>query len=259
VWQPAFFTLLPFLSVAGIAIACVSIYSQAFLIKQWCALCIGMAAILALQGVQSFFLIRILYPASVFFFSLILFSLSLILFPVKLLVKNILSAGPRLSELKKWKSNFDLFVLQLKNGKTVDTTVWENDLLIGDVHSPVLITVVCNPFCHPCAAAHKQLEEMLNHFQGKIAVQLRLLCNPEIEKDKRTAAVRSLLQKALQINNDELQCMLADWFEWMDHEKWNHKWKPDERLGVDHLVNKHRAWIKEAGVNHTPACPEDMV
>ena len=101
----------------------------------------------------------------------------------------------QLSQLKKWKTDAGLFITQWKNEPACDTTIWQNDLVLGDPAAPLLITIACNPYCGPCAKAHMQLDDLLHRFADKVKVQIRLLCNAEVETDMRTIAVKASLQK----------------------------------------------------------------
>ena len=240
----------------GIAIAALSIYTQAAILKQWCALYLGIVAVLVLQTIISF----TAYSGAINYRDLLLFcvllsALSVPLLSVKQLIKTNSTNKIKLAELKKWKLDGNLFISQWQQEQEVDTTIWQNDLLLGHLDAPLQITVACNPYCGPCAKAHKQLDELLVRFDGKLKVQVRFLCRAEDESDKLTIAVKAILQKAVEIkNNTELQQMLTDWFKWMDEDKWRNKWHHSspfgEWLGVRLL--QHSKWIKESHIAFTP-------
>lgn len=262
------FSLLPYLALAGIAIVAVSIYTQAIILKQWCALCLGIAGVLTLQVIVSFFIISGVSFNSVALFAFIILLLTVILIPIKTLAKNNIAAKPKLAELKKWKADAGLFMALIEKEQTIDTAIWQNDLLIGNPDAALLITVACNPYCGPCATAHEKLDELLHKFNGRLKVQLRLLCNPENETDKRTIVVKAILQKANSItDNNELKQLLTDWFSWMDYEKWNEKWgiKLMQSIAqpvmfpfplisgeIEEAVLKHTDWMDENNITHTP-------
>lgn len=247
------FSFLPFVAIAGLLLTGVSIYIQAVTLKQWCALCIGIAGTLALQAIISFFLIDTLTLDSVLLFACTYLFLMGILIPVKSLIKSITAAKPELTTFKKWKADPGLFITQWKQEQQVDTTIWKNDLVIGDKDAPIMITVACNPYCAPCAGAHAQLDEMLERFTGKLKVQLRLLCDPENEKDSRTIAVKAMLQQAVvSRSSGELQQMLTDWFKWMNYEKWTLKWNTNNDFSISRQLQQHTAWIADNNITHTP-------
>jgi uncharacterized membrane protein/protein-disulfide isomerase len=255
---PALLQSIFLLAYAGIAIAAWSIYTQAVKLKQWCALCLGVAFVLILQTA-----LALIFPNSklliansfaiIAAFPLLIILLSAILLPIKQLIKTNNTNQQKLAELKKWKTDAGLFINQWQQEQQVDTTIWQNDLVIGNIDAPILITVACNPYCEPCSKAHMQLDDLLHRFAGKVKVQIRLLCSIENEADKRTIAVKAILQKAEAVNNNtELQQMLTDWFEWMDFEKWNAKWKTENNVEETGKLKLHNKWIEESTIQFTP-------
>ena len=175
------------------------------------------------------------------------------LYPIKQLIKTNKSNQQKLAELKKWKTDAHLFVTQWQQEQQVDTTIWINDLFMGNPDAPLLITVACNPYCGPCAKAHEQIDGMLEKFEGKLAVQIRLLCNPKNENDQRAIAVKAILRQAAVLSEKkEIQQMLTDWFKWMDYEKWSNKWNDDESIQVHDAMNRHADWLNESNIAFTP-------
>ncbi len=186
--------------------------------------------------------------------------------PVKTLIKTNHTNSQKLTELKKWKADAGLFTTLWRQEKAVDNTIWPNDLVIGNPNAPLLITVACNPNCGPCAKAHKQLDDLLHRFAGKVKVQVRLLCNAADKTDKTdklTKAVKAILQRAATVkNNAELQQMLTDWFEWMDFERWNVKYSqkstahssifPPPLEEIEEVLVQHSKWVEESGIQFTP-------
>ncbi len=251
------------IAFVGIAITVWSIYTQAIKVKEWCALCLCIVAVLVGQITIASYLqfnnkltsltpnSQLLIPLTVFAITLLL--LTIIYLPIKQLIKTNTKNKQELSSFKKWKTDASLFLAQWEKEPSCDNTIWENDLLIGNADAPIRITVACNPYCGPCASAHKKLDELVEKHAGKISVQLRLLCNPANAVDKRTIATKAILQQADVLNsNGELKAMLSDWFEWMNYEKWNAKWKMQKNTDVTNILQKHEVWNNEAGITHTP-------
>jgi hypothetical protein len=119
--------------------------------------------------------------------------------------------------------------------------------------APLQITVACNPYCGPCASSHRQLEELLHRYPDQLKIQLRLLCRPEDAGDSRTTAVIAILQKATTVeNNEELQQLFTDWFQYMDFDKWVNKWKPDTNINVDQQLKQHSLWVEQSNIAWTP-------
>ena len=246
------------IALGSVVIAAWSIYTQAIKLKQWCALCLGIVAVLVLQTGVALLIINLQFLnlislQSFLFFILLIAVLTFALLPLKGLIQTNKTNQHKLAELKKWKTDAGLFITQWQQEQKVDTTIWENDLVLGNPDAPILITVACNPYCGPCAKAHTQVEELMHHYNGKVKVQIRLLCNAEDKNHKQTIAVRAILQKVVTCkNNNELEDMFTDWFMWMDLEKWIVKWQPDNSIAVNEKLKEHNNWIKENNIIATP-------
>lgn len=244
------------IAFAGIAAAAWSIYTQAIKLKEWCALCLCIAAVLLGQIIIASYIyysneFETLIPLTAFAATILL--LTIIYLPIKQLIKTNGKNKQELASFKKWKTDASLFMTQWEKEPTCDNTIWENDLLLGNADAPIRITVACNPYCGPCAKAHKELDELVEKSRGKVSVQVRLLCNAKNENDSRTIATIAILQQAqIMKTNNELQTMLSDWFEWMDYEKWNAKWKTDNNIEVKKVLTMHEEWNGETGITHTP-------
>jgi uncharacterized membrane protein len=244
------------IAFAGIAVAAWSIYTQAVKLKEWCALCLCIVAVLLGQIVTAFMQFDVVNFAvyePYLFFAIATALLTIAYLPIKQLIKTNNKNKQELASFKKWKTDASLFMAQWEKEPSCNNIIWENDLLIGNADAPIRITVACNPYCAPCAKAHKELDKLIERYPSKISVQVRLLCNPTNAEDKRTIAVKAIMQQAVVLKtNNELQAMLADWFEWMDYEKWSGKWKDNNNIDVTSALLKHEVWNSETGVTHTP-------
>jgi uncharacterized membrane protein len=240
------------LSLAGIAVAAWSLISQKFIVKQWCALCIGLAAVLLLQFATA--LVDVPTAVNIkaglaYFISLLVF-LFLVIAPVKRLLKTSINQKPLQQQLKKWKQDANVFMGLWQQQPMVDCNPWEHELQIGNPNAPMHILVACNPYCGPCAVAHKKLDDLLEKYSDKLGVSIRFSINAKKAEDSRTRAVQLLLQNHLQ--NGNTTEALTDWFTWMNEEKWKAKYNPDETIDVSHLLLQHDEWAKDAGITYTP-------
>jgi uncharacterized membrane protein/thiol-disulfide isomerase/thioredoxin len=254
------------IAFAGIAVATWSIYTQAVKVKEWCPLCLTIVAVLLGQiiiATYKFYSLtnnelagittnsQSLIPYIAFAITTII--LTIIYLPIKQLIKTNRKNKQQLASFKKWKTDANLFIAQLEKESPCDNTIWENDLLIGNANAPIRITVACNPYCGPCAVAHKKLDALVEKYPNKISVQVRLLCNAANAEDKRTIATKAILQQAKIIkDNTELKAMLTDWFEWMDYGKWSGKWKMKDDIDVSNELVLHENWNNGTSITHTP-------
>jgi len=248
------------LAVAGIAIAALSIFTQAAILKQWCALCLGIVAALISQGILAFILLdkdwkllSINLITQFLLYAILCCFLYFIFSPLKELLKAVSLSRQKLAELKKWKTDINIFKSLLHQEQQVDISIWANDIILGNAVAPVTITVACNLYCGPCAKTHDQLDNLLHRFAGIVKVQVRLLYNTRDDTDKLTIASLAILQKtgALESNSD-LKQMFTDWFEWMDVDKWETKWLPDKTINIKSRLNDHAKWIEQSKIQFTP-------
>lgn len=246
------------ISLSGLFVAIWSIYTQAIIIKQWCALCLVIVATLFVQFIISS---SLLLSSSTFLLTvssmLVLLGIgtigAIILLPIKNLLKMVYKYELASKELKKWKIDADLFIAQWEKEQFVDTTIWENDLIVGNPDAPIRITVACNPYCGPCAKTHIQLDRILERYKSAVCIQMRFLFNDLKKDDKKTMAVENILRKSLELNNEmELQSMLTDWFLHMNYEVWSVKWAPLNTFNVNTLMNLHTRWIEASRITYTP-------
>ncbi len=190
-------------------------------------------------------------PFLLFILSTIL--LTIIYLPIKQLIKTNSKNKQELASFKKWKTDASLFMAQWEKEPTCDNTIWENDLLIGNADAPIRITVACNPYCGPCAKAHKELDKLVEKYSGKVSVQIRMLCRSEDKNNNTTIAVKAILQNANNLkSNTELKNMLTDWFDWMNYKQWNAKWNTKNDCDVTSTIKKHDNWMDNNHIKYTP-------
>ena len=245
------------IAFAGIIAAAWSIYTQGVKIKKWCAICICIASVLTLQFFTAFVysfnfagsFSLVSYPV----IAVVMAALAMVFFPVKKLIKINRTSTQELLVFKKWKRDASLFLLQLVNEPFVNTNFWGNDIILGNRNAPLCITIACNPYCTPCAKSHKMLDDILDKYPGKVNAQVKLMYYPSDPNNLVCIASKTILQQAMLLkDNNSKKEMLADWFEWMDMDKWQQKWKPGAETDISALLNQHANWMEENNITHTP-------
>lgn len=253
------------ISISGIVLIAWSFYSQAVVVKEWCAICLGIVAALAAQLVITAVFIITTTSITSFAealtlngftqFACIFAALALGIYPIKQFIARHTRLQQQSTELKKWKTDASVFVSQWKNEAAVNNDTWENDLVIGNPDAPLQITVACNPYCGPCAKAHEKLDELVTIYTDALSVKIRLLFRQDIAGDTLTTAATQVFKLAgSDISHREKQAMLTDWFAMMNLEKWMVKWntKIDSTKNVDETLNQHSNWINASDIMFTP-------
>ena len=207
VFFPALYNAVLMGSIAGLPVAAWSFYTQAVKVKQWCALCLGIVIVLLLQFTVAVLAIdgRQSFPSeyAVLFYSAFGLLTALFIYPIKQLLETNYANQTKTVELNKWRMDADLFLAQWSNSRSVDTSNGDNEILLGNSFAPLKITVACNPYCGPCATAHKKLDNMLQKFDETLQVQVKFLCDSTNEKDFRSIAVKAILEKSKEIPKHE--------------------------------------------------------
>lgn len=247
------------MSLFGLPVLLVSIFLQKFTIKQWCILCLLLDVVLFVQFLLGIFeLTSIGIPFSANFDQLLLFAIVFVLLwillsPIKKLLAKNKQYLSSLREFNKWKSDPDLFIKQLQDEVSTEILFLEKDLIIGNPSSPILLTIACNPYCKPCAIAHKQLDNLLEKHSEYISIQMRFLWDSTREDDRRLKAVKAILKAAENAKSSiEIRQIMNDWFEYMDLDKWQKMWPIQEDTDIESKLKIHNDWIKASSVIYTP-------
>ena len=95
------------------------------------------------------------------------------------------------------------------------------------------------------------MQEIIN--SRDIGVTVRFTIKTKDPADKKTQAVKYLLQLLHQSNPVQKREALHDWFVLMSHEKFADEHPlPDCPVDVTGLLAKHEQWAKDAGIQFTP-------
>jgi uncharacterized membrane protein len=245
------------ISFLGLPIIFWSLYTQFFKVKEWCVLCLLIIVFLA---------IHIIIAANIDYANFIINNksfgcvaltgllLMILIIPIKRAFQSVSDSKPKIAELRKWKSDSNLFLsFWEKEPKIVDDVLWENEVTYGNPNSPIKITMACNPYCGPCAQTHKQINELFGRFESQIQIKIRFFFYPDIQGNVIESAVESILQRATTItSSEEMKEMIHDWYTIYDIDKWKSIWKPDSSIDVKSLMQKHNRWIIENHIVYTP-------
>ena len=59
----------------------------------------------------------------------------------------------------------NIFVASLQIQKQIDYCPNSNEMVFGSTYEPLQVLTVCQPYCNPCAIAHKQLAKLLSIYK----------------------------------------------------------------------------------------------
>lgn len=259
-------SLLAVLSCAAVPFTLFSLYYQWRVVKKWCTLCLLTVGVLWLQFAL---LLPVTVPAPLISGSLSKGELSNISFNTisftafmfsavaagwLLVIKPALQKNKELTDknfsLLRFKNNPDVFKAFLKQQRKVDTAPFANDLQLRNPDAAVQIVVACNPYCGPCATAHKILHTLAE--ATDIGLTIRLSVNAENNEDKRTAATAYIMQVVNNMGADFKRKVLHDWYALMDLEKFREKYPLQKEANMQQQLQEHEDWNKKADITFTP-------
>lgn len=243
-------------SLLAIPVTVLSVFYQAFFIKQFCRICLGIIVVL-------WFHCALLFPAfsltNVKLFDLILVvSFIGIVLSLSISVKQNYMSRRSLQgdviRLSRFKRDASVFIWRLENSKRVDTTSFENEIYLGNPQSKIDFLIVCNPYCGACTYAHTLLTEILNVHREDICIRVRFAVNNGKDSENLTAT-KYLMQLLTDKDTSPLQNekILHDWFLMTDIDAFSKKYPLTVVNDIhQHLVD-HEQWTRNAEVSFTPS------
>ncbi|TYP76087.1 vitamin K epoxide reductase family protein [Aquimarina intermedia] len=242
-------------SLLGFPFILYSLYSQQFIIKQWCMLCLGISAITVLLS-------GILFLNYAFHFNLDdLLALTLISSVISLIylnLKNYIKENRTLKtnnlKLHKFKRNPELFEQLLFKSSPVQQQTFNHEIILGNPKAPFAITSLTNPLCGFCKAAFESYIKVLKASGENLKIIVRMPVNTE----KIEAPASRIAYRLLEIYEKEGQKgfieAYANWFENRTIETWSKKYGlPEFTAQHTELLNKQKEWATKNNLNYTPA------
>lgn len=247
------------ISLLAFPITLLSLFYQKFVIKSWCRLCLLIVGVLWAQAALSIAYTRHIGSATtvvtgIFYYSIVALLLGSVLLVLKTLGKQFLqykSEQPKLLALKRNPKIFYPYLLQQAQMKT--NVPQSAALILGNPHAPVIITAACNPYCNPCAAAHKVLDEILDNHSDDVAIHIWFAVDAKELGDERTVAAEYLIACYQEAESAaKQQQLIHDWFTWMDINKFMQRYPLSQPERYEQLLSEHITWAVDNRISKTP-------
>lgn len=252
----SFFTLI-ILSL-GFPVLIFSLYQQAVIIKQWCGLCLGIATILAGQGIW----VATHLTAFTFSFTYTLQALFLlaVVYAVWLHVKPLLIDELKLRQTEeaflRFKRDENLFTsLLYKEALPHNHLIKEEHRIsYGAAHPVIEINAATNPLCGFCTGAFTTYDKLLHSHAGKIRINF-IFNVPFEQKDNPATQIAVKWLEIYRNAPEEALEAMRNWFKMRDVEAWQRHYGITEREdeAITTLLKAHRQWCMENGITYTPA------
>lgn len=231
-----------------------SVAYQAFVVKAWCRLCLGVQVVLWLSALLGYFVWQH-QPLTLGVEQLPLAAAGFLLATLGYMAVHAWLEERRRArrldrENRRFKRSPEVFRALLDQQPVVDTQRLPDELILGSPDAPITLTVVSNPYCPPCTEAHPVLERILNRFPGGVKVVLRFTGNPYDEADRHNQAARHLISLARRADR---ATAVHDWYATKDYAAWSARYPADPDVDAARLHRLHLAWCERAGVEYTPS------
>ncbi len=234
---------LTIVSLTALPYTVFSVYYQWQIVKKWCTLCLVIQAVLVLEFIV-LFNNNSLTISSINSVYLLIISL---LLPTTLwaFIKPSLEKARTLPDLERsvmnFKYNTNLFTNHLENQRYAHTGV--SNITAGNSEASVLITMVSNPFCGPCAKAHEALEKLLEGYADYIKVEYIFTGNKQSEE---------MIKHLCSLPEGKQDEALHDWYKTINYEKWSAKYPIEISQDAENQLLEYREWSNQNQISHTP-------
>jgi uncharacterized membrane protein len=245
--------VLAVLSICSVAYVPFSLGYQWLKIKMWCALCLAVQAVLVINaGV----LLSYSDEASRIFSNpngiYIVVAVFAVVTAIWLFVKPLLSRNAEVGRLKKdvsrFKNDTDLFQKLLHTSKKVEVFELPHEVRIGNTQAPLHLVMATNPYCKPCANAHKLLESLIAQSPDRVYVTLRFTADPDDLENKAGIVAKHFIS----LRPSQHQEALRDWFQINDYETWAARYPAVITGDAISILREHHNWCSWVNVTHTP-------
>lgn len=247
--------ILLILSLAGIPFIIYSIYSQAFIIKKWCVICLAIGSIsLALAGIAILnfpFDTDISKTIASFITISSLFTLAYLFTKEKIKDNNLFKAeNLKLNQFKRDEEIYS-YLMNISE-KVKETTPIPNEIILGNPNAAFKITSVTNPMCGHCKKAFKAYARVIKSMGDQLQIVIRLSVKDDFNNKSTQVALR-LLEIYHKQGTDKFIDVYTDWFTDKTHSRWIKKYGlPQNDTNNLDILKKQTEWIKANHLYYTP-------
>lgn len=232
-----------------------SVWYQKFRAKQWCMLCLLVQALLWCIAAIGFILAGIHTPplgsadvllaGGIYVFAYLGISL---LLPVFTKAKQ---QEREVQQINSLKMKERVFSALLKEQPHYEVDRSTSQIVFGNPEAGLLITILSNPHCYPCAKMHKRVEKLLKECPDDLCVQYVF---SSFGQEYQSSSV---FLTAVYLNNtiEFVREVYDEWFTSgsMQKERFFTRYlqnTSDEKVREE--VQRHEAWIEKTKLHVTP-------
>lgn len=234
-----------------------SISYQAFVVKKYCPLCLGVMSMLLAEAILFITFYHFSFELPALFSVLLLISVLSVVVYAWAVIKPYLTNRKKLFDFETQYLHLkrNPFVINsiLAEGADYDIASIPNPVKITDHESGIVITEIINPYCKPCEKAFRKTEQLINETNGQCPViQFAFFTQTEDKNNVMTKTAMHMLALSEISAPKQMQQILSDWFGMMDYEKWSIKYPVE--INESHLdaLKNHVKWVTDHNIEGTP-------
>ena len=251
---PGLIPYLALLNIGSLPFSAWSIWYQKIKARQWCPLCLLALVLLWTTFVLtlSFGYLRI---PEIGWYEL---GLVAVIYITPLVIINKLipvlaernKAEQIVQEMNSIKANEAVFETLLKQQPRFPVTREVSGILLGNTDAPMLVTILTNPHCNPCAKMHERVSELLKYTEHICVQYVFTAFRKELEVSNRF-----LIAAYLQKDKEERERIYTEWFEKGKYKKETFflenkiNWSEGE---IEKEFERHESWKKLTRQRSTP-------
>ncbi len=251
-----FTSILIFPSLLSIPIILYALYSQAFVIKKWCAICLTISAITI--GMAAIALFKLNFEFDIAALAQFITITTIITLGYTLLKEKLVESKAQKSEnitLNRFKRDTQIFnYLFSKSEKIENQKTITNEIIIGNPNAKLKIISVTNPMCGYCKNAFEAYARTVKSLGDNIQIAIRLKVQPTQLDNPATQISLRLLEIFHEQGADSFIKAYTAWFENRTHTVWmkNYGAPSNEPKYIEVLQNQSN-WADENNLYYTPA------
>ena len=242
-------------TLLSIPIVLYSVGIQAFSLKQWCPLCLGIVGVLIGLATTSF------VTTEAFTYQLSYFSKGLMILGVVYLswvyLKSLVQKSTELQQVTtdylKFKRNEDLFssLLTKKKLSGILDLDEEAEIVFGNPDADLTLTTVTNPTCGYCTDSFRVLDNLLKTHGAHFKLRMIFMVNTQSADDIGYEIAKSVVEN-YKMNPAKSYDMLNDWYADKNIENWRDKHPKFQQTTSPEILNHHVDWCMANQMQGTP-------
>ncbi|MCW3104376.1 MAG: Vitamin epoxide reductase [Bacteroidetes bacterium] len=259
--SPGVFFLFAVINLLTLPYTLFSLFYQAFVIKQWCWMCVGIQALFWIEFFV-FLLNGCHYPTEIRIVEFLPFCWGFLLplaiwIMVRPLIDETIKIKPLTQQLFRLKNNPYLFWTALTKQPKVNTDLKiPEEISRGPENATVTIIMITHPQCPQCQKVHHFLKELNEQFPGSFRYVIRFHCPVE---DQGKEIARGIISCALKGDNAKAIRALEAGYnartkkEFSDWKKTFYIEDAETVKRVELILEAHLEWSKEMNIKGTPS------